>query len=109
MKSSETLAKKRSFRYEGNLTEGLAIYLKKTKLKIPPHTIDQVKLAIRKNSPILMGACRDKPAQSSLGALLKAEGQSPQKLCYLIPILKEAGFCDYTQEGNAIVVIYKAG
>ena len=74
---------------------------------ITPYTIELVKSAIRKAGRIKMGASRDKPPDGSLGAVVKAEKQSPQQLSYLIPILVEDGFCRTTHQGSACVVIYR--
>ncbi len=54
---------------------------------------------------IALGASRDKPSLDSLGALLKSEGQSPQQLSYLIPILAQAGICRVRRQGRAFIVV----
>ncbi len=54
-----------------------------------------------------MGASRDNPPQNSLGTVLKNERQTPQQLSYLIPILIESGFCEYSKKGKAFFVNYK--
>jgi len=51
-----------------------------------------------------MGAFRDNPLQNSPGAVLKREGQTPQQLSYLVPILIESGFCEYSKKGKAFMV-----
>ncbi len=53
-----------------------------------------------------MGASRDNPPENSLGAILKREGQTPQQLSYLIPILIDQGFCSFSKEGKAFIVNY---
>ena len=53
-----------------------------------------------------MGASRDNPPKDSLGAVLKNEGQTPQQLSYLIPILIDDGFCYADKKGKAFMVIY---
>ena len=74
---------------------------------ITPFTINLVKQAIKDSKEIRMGASRDKPPAGSLGALLKDKKQSPQQLSYLIPILKEEGFCYWVKDGQAVIVRYK--
>ena len=74
---------------------------------ITPYTVDLVTNAIERHKEILMGASRDNPPWNSLGALLKREKQSPQQLSYLIPILIEAGICEYRRDGRAFIVIHK--
>ena len=81
----------------------------KSAIVITPFTVDLVKQAIRSAGRIRMGASRDNPPADSLGALLKREKQSPQQLCYLIPILAAEDFCGCTKDGQAVVVQYKGG
>src|SRR5574341_686688 len=95
MKRLTTPSERKSFRYKGDLNEELIIYLDengkpqdKFALVITPYVIKRIKTAIRQGRKILMGANRDNPSRNSLGALLKAERQTPQQLSYLIPILK---------------------
>ena len=79
----------------------------KSAIVITTYTVDLVTNAIEKYKEIVMGASRDKPPANSLGALLKKEKQSPQQLSYLIPILIEAGICEYRRDGRAFIVIHK--
>ena len=74
---------------------------------ITPHTIKLISDAIKKQDRILMGASRDNPPKSSLGALLKTINQSPQQLSYLTAILESEGFCKIEQHGKAFVIIYQ--
>lgn len=106
---------KKSFQYKSCDREELIIYpsdkegnqQKEFALVITTYTINLIKSAIKQKGKILMGASRDKPPKDSLGALLKKEGQTPQQLSYLIPILIDEGFCDYTKKGKAFVITYK--
>ena len=105
----------KSFKYKGNLNEELIIYpsddsgreQERFALVITPHTINLVKSVIIQKREILMGASRDNPPKNSLGAVLKNEGQTPQQLSYLIPILIESGFCKYSKKGKAFLIEYK--
>lgn len=114
MKRLRTLTGK-SFQYKSCDGRELIIYpsdkkgneQEKFALSITPYTINLVKSAIKRKRQIPMGASRDKPPKDSLGALLKSEGQTPQQLSYLIPILIDEGFCDYTKEGKAFIIKYK--
>ena len=83
---------------DGNLQE-------KSALVITPYTIDLVKRTIRQRGQILMGASRDKPPAGSLGEILKREGQTPQQLSYLIPILVQTGVCTWRRQGKAFLVV----
>jgi hypothetical protein len=77
----------------------------KAAIAIKPDTIALVKTTIARQGEIKVGANRTRPSAGSLGAMLKAEGQSPQLLSYLIPILAEQGFCNFKIiEGLAIAV-----
>jgi len=80
----------------------------KSAIVITPFTIGLVKKAIQQKGRILVGASRDQPPAGSLGALLKAEKQSPQQLSYLVPILVDQGFCSIGRDGRAIVVIWRS-
>lgn len=84
---------------EGNLQSKSAVV-------ITPFTINLVKQAIKEAGEIAMGASRDNPPRSSLGALIKKEKQSPQQLSYLIPILIAEGFCDFRRIGRAFYIRY---
>ncbi len=103
------------FQYKSCSSEELIIYpsdntgneQEKFALAITPYTINLVKSAIKRKRQIPMGASRDKPPKDSLGALLKSEGQTPQQLSYLIPILIDEGFCHYTKESKAFIIKYK--
>jgi hypothetical protein len=68
-----------------------------------------VKSRIEEKREILMGASRDNPPKNSLGAMLKEDGQTPQELSYLIPILIDAGYCRHAEKGAAFKVIYNEG
>ena len=116
MRALTTLTGKR-FRFKGNLQEELIVYPSDKEgmeqdrfaLAITPFTTNLVKAAIKERGEILMGASRDNPQKNSLGATLKKYGQTPQQLSYLIPILIEAGFCDYVRDGKAFKIIYNEG
>jgi hypothetical protein len=116
MRELRTLTGK-SFRFKGNLHEELIIYPSdkedqpqdKFALAITPYTIELVKSRIEEKREILMGASRDNPPKNSLGAMLKEDGQTPQELSYLIPILIDAGYCRHAKEGAAFKVIYNEG
>ncbi len=83
---------------DGNLQE-------KSAIAITPYTINIIRQAIQRRKEIALGASRDKPSLDSLGALLKSEGQSPQQLSYLIPILAQAGICRVRRQGRAFIVV----
>lgn len=51
-----------------------------------------------------MGASRDMPPESSMGALLWKVKRSPQQLSYLTAILESEGFCRIEIEGKAFVI-----
>lgn len=114
MKTLTTLTGNK-FQFKGNLDEELIVYpynkgqqpQMKFALAITLYTTNLIKDAIKQKEKILMGASRDKPPKGSLGDLLKIEQQTPQQLSYLIPILIEAGYCDFIKEGNAFVIRYK--
>ncbi len=114
MKKLSTLTGK-CFKYKGNLNEELIIYpsddngreQERFAIAITPYTINLVKSVIMQKGEILMGASRDNPPQNSLGAVLKNEGQTPQQLSYLVPILIESGFCEYSKKGKAFMIEYK--
>ena len=116
MRELKTLTGK-SFRFKGSLREELIVYpsdkdgqtQEKFALAITPYTIELVKSRIKEKREILMGASRDNPPKNSLGAMLKEDGQTPQQLCYLIPILLLAGYCRHAKEGAAFKVIYNEG
>jgi hypothetical protein len=76
----------------------------KSAIAITPYTIDIVKQAISRQGRVKVGPSRDNPPPGSLGALLKADGQSPQQLSYLVPILADQGYCVIIRDGRAIVV-----
>lgn len=84
---------------EGNKQDKFAI-------AITLYTINLVKAEIIRKRNVHMGASRDNPPENSLGALLKMEGQTPQQLSYLIPILIEEGFCIFAKEGKAFMINY---
>lgn len=79
----------------------------KTAIIVTAHTIELVKQTIHQRDQILMGASRDKPPHESLGDLLKREGQTPQQLSYLIPILVQADICDWRKQGKAFLIVSK--
>ena len=111
MKEAKTL-KGKVFWYDGNLTEGLLVYPTKkdnesftgTIVKISKDEIDFIKKEIRLHTEIPMGACRDNPKKGSLGEKLKRRKKSPQILSYVIPLLKEEGFCRTFKDGRAFIV-----
>jgi hypothetical protein len=80
------------FKYEGSLDDGLIIY-KKINVFISKITVNAIKSEITKKSPVFMCASRDNPSKNSICESLKAQGQSPQSLSYVIPLLIEEGFC----------------
>jgi hypothetical protein len=76
----------------------------KSAIVITPYTFNLIRRAIRERDEVVMGASRDNPPSGSLGDLLKKQGQSPQQLSYLIPILVSAGECEVRQDGRSFVV-----
>lgn len=83
-----------SFEFMGSLEEGLVVFRRYSSFTISKIIIDIIKSEIRRQSPVLMGACRDNPNPYSIGAtLLLKHGHSPQNLSYVIPLLVEEGFC----------------
>jgi hypothetical protein len=116
MKELATLTGKR-FRFKGNFEEEIIIYPSdknglaqdRFALAITAFTVNLVKSSIRGKGEIFMGASRDNPPKNSLGATLKDNAQTPQQLSYLIPILIDAGFCQYATEGKAFKIIYNEG
>ncbi len=114
MKKLLTLTGK-CFEYKGTLNEELIVYpsddngreQERVAPVITPYTINLVKSVIMQKGEIPMGASRDNPPQNSLGAVLKNEGQTPQQLSYLVPILIESGFCEYSKKGKAFIVNYR--
>lgn len=114
MKKLRTLNRK-SFKYKSCDRGELIIYpsdkrgneQEKFALAITPYTVNLIKSAIKRKRQIFMGASRDNPPEDSLGALLKNERQTPQQLSYLIPILINEGFCEYTKKGKAFIIKYK--
>lgn len=111
MKKAKTLMGKH-FCYDGNLTDGLIVYptekdnesLTGTIVKISKDEIEFIKKEISLHKEIPMGACRDNPKKNSLGEKLRRERKSPQILSYVIPLLKEEGFCRTFKDGRAFVV-----
>ena len=107
----------KSFRFKGSLHEEFIIYPSdndgqaqdKFALAITAFTIGLVKSAIKEKGEIFMGASRDNPPKNSLGSILRENGQTPQQLSYLIPILIDTCFCEYTKEGKAFKIIYSEG
>jgi hypothetical protein len=77
---------------------------KRSAIVITSFTQNLVKIAIKSNGQILMGASRDKPPINSLGTLLKKEKQSPQQLSYLTPIMVQKNLCTFKKIGKAFVV-----
>ena len=80
------------FQYSGSLDTGLIIH-KNIDIYISVNIIQMIRGEIEKRSPVLMGACRDKPTRDSIGETLLNNGYSPQNLSYVIPLLIEEGFC----------------
>jgi hypothetical protein len=107
MKQSRTVTGK-SFYYDGDLSQGLTIHTcdKQGKVKdkgfyISVDAVDIIKKAITAACEIPMGACRDNPAKDSIGYVLYGQKKSPQALSYVVPLLREEGFCTYFKKGNA--------
>jgi hypothetical protein len=102
------------FAYEGDLTAGLVVYptgddrteLSGKTLRIPAEGILFIRREIESARSIAMGACRDNPAHGSLGDKLRQRGSSPQWLSYVVPLLREDGFCDAFKQGRGYVVRY---
>lgn len=97
MAESKTVTR-RAFTYEGDLSQGLIVFAATTNLRISASVISFIKREIKKagKDAIAMGSCRDNPSPHSLGWKLKYEyepSQSPQLVCYVVPLLVEAGFC----------------
>jgi hypothetical protein len=91
------------FKYEGSISTELTIYQNNSINKISKEIIDKIKTEITQRSPVLMGACRDKPAKNSIGEALKTEHHSPQNLSYVIPLLIEEGFCTASKKKPFII------
>jgi hypothetical protein len=81
------------FQYKGSLSSDLIIYRNNSNFRIKKEIIDFIKLEIQRWSPVLMGACRDRPCKNSIGETLKLKHQTPQYSSYVIPLLAEEGFC----------------
>lgn len=114
MKQSKTVTGKR-FYYHGKISRSLTVYptdkggTKRSggKVPIPAHAVDFIRGEIHKAGVITMGACRDCPPSGSLGDKLRREqGKSPQFLSYVIPLLREEGFCEYFKEGRRHMIRY---
>jgi len=113
MKKLETLSGK-TFYFKSIAKEEFIIYpsdkegnkQEKFAIAITPYIINLVKAEIKRKRQVHMGASRDNPPENSLGALLKREGQTPQQLSYLIPILIDEGFCFFAKEGKAFMINY---
>lgn len=95
-----------AFRYSGSLADGLIVTHQSghsTRIRRP--TIDFIKREIGRRTPVLMGANRQPLVRDSLGESVREQlGQSPQVLCYVIPLLAEAGFCRVMKSGRNYVV-----
>jgi len=96
------------FGYEGSISTELTIYQNNSVNKIPKEIIEKIKNEINQRSPVLMGACRDRPARNSIGESLKREHHSPQNLSYVIPLLIEEGFCIASKKKPFIITKIKA-
>jgi hypothetical protein len=102
------------FAYEGDLSRGLVVYptgddwteLSGGRVPISAEHIRFIRSEIRKAQLVPMGACRDNPARGSLGHKLKQNRWSPQDLTYVIPLLRQEGFCDAFKQGRRYVVDY---
>lgn len=77
----------------------------KDAIVITPYTVKLVRDTVKNENRVLMGASRDMPPKSSLGALLRNVKQSPQQLSYLTAILESEGFCKIEKDGKAFVII----
>lgn len=73
-------------------------------VKIDLETISYIKMLIRENKNIKMGACRDNPSLHSLGMYLRSMKKSPQLLSYLLPLLETEGYLEHYKEGNTIYI-----
>jgi len=92
--------------FTGSLSSGLVIYKKNYSVPISKQMIDIIRKEIQTNSPILMGANRDKPNTYSIGHVLKnIEGGNPQFLSYVVPLLVEEGFCKVNNKKPFILTI----
>jgi hypothetical protein len=65
-----------------------------------------VKDGIKDAGSIAVGASRDKPPEGSLGAILKAQGCSPQILSYASAILVREKFCLPVKRGNSLALTF---
>jgi hypothetical protein len=81
------------YKYSGSLEKGLVIFKGSPSFRIPKSLIEFIKSEIVRQSPVLMGACRDNPNPYSIGRVLLDHGHSPQNLSYVIPLLIKDGFC----------------
>jgi len=103
------------FAYEGDLAGGLVVYpterddwteLSGGRVPIPADHIRFIRSEIRNAQLIPMGACRDNPAPGSVGDKLMQNRWSPQDLTYVVPLLREEGFCDAFKQGRGYVIRY---
>lgn len=104
------------FAYEGDLSGGLVVYptkwddwtqLSGGRVPIPAEGIRFIRGEIRRARLIAMGACRDNPARGSLGDKLRQIRKPAQWLSYVIPLLREAGFCDASKQGKGKAYIVR--
>lgn len=91
------------YKYSGSLEKNLVIY--KSKFPVPRKTIDAIRLEIQRQSPVLMGACRDNPNPYSIGRALLDRKICPQVLSYVVPLLIEEGFCKASDKKPFIITI----
>jgi len=93
------------YKYNGSLDDGLEVFKGSPSFKVSKELIDLIKSEIERNSPVLMGACRDNPNPYSIGRFLLDKGYSPQNLSYVIPMLIDAGFCIASKKKPFLITI----
>jgi len=82
-----------AFEYTGSLSTGLVVH-KRVDVPISSEIVRVIRDAIRRRSPVLMGACRKPLVPDSIGETLAQDhGVSPQVMSYVLPLLVEEGFC----------------
>ena len=114
LQSLQTLASGKAFEYKYVDAEEIIVYTsddqgrsqKRHAIVITSFEQEIVRDAIKSAGVITVGASRDKPPKGSLGAMLKAQGASPQILSYLCSILVQEKFCLQSKHGNALAVTY---
>jgi hypothetical protein len=108
-KHAKTPIQKIPYEYLGSLEEGLRVFKASADHKKAFHftqeQIKSIKSVMLRICPAKMGG-RINPIKYSIGnALYEETGINPQSLCYVIPLLIEAGFCEVDKKTNEIKII----